>query len=46
MKTDREGASKHIKFMPNGDSGSNYVIRMVEGGEFKNYWNPATGQKY
>ncbi len=46
MKLDYDGASKHIKFKENGDSGSNYIIRVVEGQEFKNFWNPETGQLY
>jgi branched-chain amino acid transport system substrate-binding protein len=46
MKMDFQGASKKIKFMPNGDSGSDYVIWKVENGAFKNYWNPTTGQLY
>lgn len=46
MKLDYDGATKHIKFMPNGDSGSNYIIRKVEDGKFINYWNPATGKLY
>ena len=46
MKMDFDGATKHVKFMENGDSGSNYVIWTVSGGEFKTYWNPATGSKY
>ncbi len=46
MKLDYDGATKHIKFKPNGDSGSNYIIRKVEGGKFVNYWNPATGKLY
>lgn len=40
------GASKLIKFAPNGDSGSNYIIQVVKGGQFVNYWNPATGKFY
>jgi branched-chain amino acid transport system substrate-binding protein len=40
------GASKIIKFAPNGDSGSNYVIQVVKDGQFVNYWNPATGEFY
>ncbi|WP_319472094.1 branched-chain amino acid ABC transporter substrate-binding protein [uncultured Pseudodesulfovibrio sp.] len=43
---DYAGASKQIKFKANGDSGSNYIIRMVKGGKFVNYWNPATGELY
>ncbi|WP_320171341.1 branched-chain amino acid ABC transporter substrate-binding protein [Maridesulfovibrio sp.] len=46
MKLDYDGATKHVKFKPNGDSGSNYIIRKVQGGKFINYWNPATGQLY
>ncbi|WP_432738387.1 branched-chain amino acid ABC transporter substrate-binding protein [Maridesulfovibrio sp. FT414] len=43
MKLDYNGASKQIKFKPNGDSGSDYIIFKVDGGKFKNYWNPSTG---
>lgn len=32
MKMDFQGATKRIKFMPNGDSGSDYVIWKVENG--------------
>lgn len=46
MKMDFQGATKKIKFKANGDSGSDYVIWKVEKGEFKNYWNPATGKLY
>jgi branched-chain amino acid transport system substrate-binding protein len=46
MKMDVDGATKHIKFMENGDSGSDYIIYTVDGGQFKNYWNPATGQLF
>jgi branched-chain amino acid transport system substrate-binding protein len=46
MKMDFQGATKKIKFKANGDSGSDYVIWKVENGEFKNYWNPATGKLY
>ncbi len=46
MKLDYDGATKHIKFKSNGDSGSNYIIRKVDNGKFINYWNPATGQLY
>ena len=46
MKLDYNGASKHIKFKPNGDSGSNYIIRKVKDGKFINYWNPTTGKLY
>ena len=46
MKMDFQGATKQIKFRPNGDSGSDYVIWKVENGEFKTFWNPATGKKF
>ena len=46
MKMDFEGATKRIKFMKNGDSGSNYVIRIVKDGQFKAFWNPETGKLY
>ncbi len=46
MKMDTTGATKHIKFMENGDSGSDYVIWTVDGGKFKTYWNPATGKLF
>ena len=46
MKMDFQGATKKIKFMKNGDSGSNYVIWTVQDGKFKNYWNPETGELY
>lgn len=46
MKMDFVGATKHIKFMENGDSGSNYVIWKVVDGEFKTYLDPLTGKKF
>jgi branched-chain amino acid transport system substrate-binding protein len=46
MKMDFQGATKQIKFMENGDSGSNYVIWTVKDGKFKIYWNPTTGELY
>ena len=46
MKMDADGATKHIKFMENGDSGSDYVIWTVDGGQFRTYWNPATGKLF
>jgi branched-chain amino acid transport system substrate-binding protein len=46
MKMDVDGATKHIKFRENGDSGSDYVIWTVEGGKFKTFWNPATGKLF
>ncbi|WP_029456854.1 branched-chain amino acid ABC transporter substrate-binding protein [Solidesulfovibrio alcoholivorans] len=46
LKMNMDGASKKIKFQPNGESGSNYVIRVVKDGKFVNYWDPQTGKKY
>ena len=46
MKMNFQGATKQIKFMPNGDSGSDYVIWKVEKGEFKTFWNPTTGKLF
>lgn len=46
MKIDMDGASKHIKFVENGDSGSNYIIYLVKGDEFVPYYDPATGKMF
>lgn len=46
LKMDMDGASKKIKFQANGESGSNYIIRVVKDGKFVNYWDPQTGKKY
>ena len=46
LKVDFDGASKHIKYKENGDSGSNYIVRIVKDGKFENFWDPSTGQKY
>ncbi len=46
MKIDTDGASKHIKFEDNGDSGSNYIIYEVKGDVFVPYFDPATGKKF
>jgi len=46
MKMNYDGASKRIKFFPNGDSTSNYIIQIVKGDEFVPYWNPETGKLY
>jgi branched-chain amino acid transport system substrate-binding protein len=43
MKLDFQGASKHVKFKPNGDSGSSYVAFKIDGGEYKLYWTPEQG---
>lgn len=45
-KVDFAGASKQIKYKENGDSGSNYVIQVVKGGAFMNFWNPENGQLF
>lgn len=41
-----QGASKKVDYEENGDSGSNYIVRQVQSGEFVNFWNPNTGKKY
>lgn len=41
-----EGASKVIDYKENGDSGSNYIVRIVKDGAFHNYWNPETNELY
>lgn len=46
MKMDFEGATKHVKFAENGDSGSNYVIRVIKDGKYVNFWDPNTGELY
>lgn len=46
MDMDFQGASKRIKFMENGDSGSDYVVWVVEDGAFRPYWNPLTKEKF
>ena len=46
MKMNFQGATKQIKFMANGDSGSDYVIWKVVNGQFKAFWNPATGKQF
>ena len=46
IKGEMQGASKKIKFQANGESGSNYIIRVVKDGKFANYWDPQTGKKY
>lgn len=46
MKLDMAGASKHVKFMDNGDSGSNYIIYKVVEDDFAPYYDPATGKMF
>jgi branched-chain amino acid transport system substrate-binding protein len=43
LKLDYQGASKHVKFRPNGDSGSSYVAFRITNGEYKLYWTPEGG---
>jgi len=43
MKLDFQGASKHIKFKANGDSGSSYIAFKIENGEYHPYWAPDKG---
>jgi branched-chain amino acid transport system substrate-binding protein len=42
-KMELKGASKQIKFKENGDSGSDYIIFKVQGGQFVPFWNPSSG---
>jgi len=44
--TNLRGVTKTIKFDQTGESGSNYVVLVVKGGQFVPYWNPETGQPY
>lgn len=44
MKMDMAGVTKRIKFDQNGDSGSNYIIQVVKGDKFVNYYDPSTGK--
>ena len=46
MKMDFQGASKKIKFLENGDSGSDYIIYVVKGGAFAPYWNAVTNKMF
>jgi len=43
LKLDYQGASKRVKFKPNGDSGSSYVAFKITNGEYKLYWTPEGG---
>ncbi len=43
LKLDYAGASKHVKFEKNGDSGSSYIAFKVVNGEYVPYWTPADG---
>lgn len=43
MKLDFQGVAKHVKFRPNGDSGSSYIAFKVVGDQFIPYWEPVNG---
>ncbi len=43
LSLDYAGASKHVKFQKNGDSGSSYIAFKVKNGEYVPYWTPAAG---
>ncbi len=43
LKLDYQGASKHVNFKANGDSGSSYVAFKITDGEYKLYWTPEAG---
>lgn len=43
MKLDYPGASKHVKFESNGDSGSSYIAFKIINGEYVPYWSPNDG---
>ena len=43
LKLDYAGASKHVKFEKNGDSGSAYIAYKIVNGEYVPYWTPAKG---
>ena len=43
LKLDYQGASKHVKFKKNGDSGSSYVAFKITDGEYELYWTPEAG---
>jgi len=43
MNMNFQGASKFVKFRPNGDSGSDYVGYKIENGDYRVYWTPQKG---
>jgi len=43
MKMDYQGVAKRIKFMENGDTGSNYIAFKVVDDIFVPYWDPEKG---
>ncbi len=43
LKLDYQGASKHVKFKKNGDSGSAYIAFKIVNGEYVPYWSPEKG---
>lgn len=46
LELDFQGASKRVKFQPNGDSGSDYVVFKVMEGKLVPFWNPRTGEPF
>lgn len=43
LKLDYPGASKHVKFEKNGDSGSSYIAFKIIDGQYVPYWSPQDG---
>jgi branched-chain amino acid transport system substrate-binding protein len=43
LKLDFKGASKHVKFKTNGDSGSSFIAGKIIDGKFGNFWDPEKG---
>jgi len=43
LKLDYDGASKHVKFEKNGDSGSSYIAFKIINGKYVPYWTPKNG---
>jgi branched-chain amino acid transport system substrate-binding protein len=43
MNMDFQGASKHVKFKTNGDSGSSFIAGKIINGKFENFWGPEKG---
>lgn len=43
LKLDYTGASKHVKFNKNLDSGSSYIAFKIVNGEYVPYWSPTDG---
>jgi branched-chain amino acid transport system substrate-binding protein len=43
LKLNYPGASKHVQFNENLDSGSSYIVFKTEGGKFVPHWSPEKG---